>query len=264
MDLSSSFGMLMASKRINIYQLCMSIDNSIENKNSIMLIISLRSLIERLAYYHYFVRQTKNYPIESNTKFDDLQNNFLPKVIRGLYQTSSEIRNMDANINLRTINIEQYQKKEDDAFNRSPLNILTPIKQLDKKINGIWNSYILLSEYLHPNFGDLELAAKKTKIVKNEFDDLQINRSLRAECGLAGLSESIVSQAIDIIDDVCEHYIDTLSGVDKYYADLQSLSRFKVHQIIVENKMVLKKAGIRKGTKCPCLSGKRIMDCTKY
>ena len=163
MDLSTLFDMLIKSKRINIYQLCQIINNSLQNQNSLMLVLSLRTLIERLSYYYYFVRQSKNYPISEDVNFDYLLEELKPKVIRGVFQTSSEICDFDKNVDIKKIEIKPYEKRENDKVDRSPLNILTPVKQLDKKIKGIWNSDILLSEYLHPNFGDLELASKKTK-----------------------------------------------------------------------------------------------------
>jgi len=262
MDLSTTFNMLIKSKRINIYTLCQAAINSIQNQNSLMLVISLRSLVERLAYYNYFVRQTKNHPISSKTSLEELQSELLPKVLRGLFQTSSEIRDFDRNVDIKNIDIEPYEMRTNDHVDRKPLNILTPIKQLDKTIKGIWNSYILLSEYLHPNFGDLELASNGVELVKNEFGDPQILRSLSRKNGLVGIAESIVTQATAIIDEGCGHYLKTIGAIETYSLDLRMLSRSAVHELLAEHKAVLKNtAGFRKGTKCPCLSGKRIMDC---
>ena len=103
MDLSTTFDMLIKSKRINIYTLCQAAIESIQNQNSLMLVVSLRSLVERLAYYNYFVRQTKNYPISSKTSLEELKSELLPKVLRGLFQTSSEIRDFDSNVDIKTI-----------------------------------------------------------------------------------------------------------------------------------------------------------------
>ncbi len=50
--------------------------------------------------------------------------------------------------------------------------------------------------------------------------------------------------------------------MEKYSVNLKMLSRSAVHELLAKNKAVLKNtAGFRKGTKCPCLSGKRIMNC---
>jgi hypothetical protein len=206
MDLSTTFDMLVKSKRINIYTLCQAAIDSIQNQNSLMLVVSLRSLVERLAYYNYFVRQAKNHPISSKTKLEELQRELQPKIVRGLFQTSSEIRDFSPNVDIKNIYIEPYEMRRNDQVDRKPLNILTPIKQLDKAIKGIWNSYILLSEYLHPNFGDLEVASNSVKLIKNEFGDLQVFRSLSGKNGLGGISESIVTQTIAIIDEACGHY----------------------------------------------------------
>ena len=149
-----------------------------------------------------------------------------------------------------------------DSVDRKPLNILTPIKQLDKAIKGIWNSYILLSEYLHPNFGDLELASKSLKIVKNEFGDPQVFRSLGLESVSDGTVKSVLIQTTAIIDEACGYYLETTDAMEKYSVNLKMLSRSAVHELLAKNKAVLKNtAGFRKGTKCPCLSGKRIMNC---
>ena len=262
MDLSTTFDMLIKSKRINIYILCQAAIDSIQNKNSLMLVVSLRSLVERLAYYNYFVRQTKNHPISSETSLEELQGELLPKVLRGLYQTSSEIRDFDRNVDIKNIDIKPYEMRTNDSHDRKPLNILTPIKQLDKTIKGIWNSYILLSEYLHPNFGDLELASKSMKIVKNEFGDIQIFRSLGRVSPTDGISQSILTQTTTIIDEACGYYLETTDAMETYSVNLKMLSRSAVHELLAENKALLKNtAGFRKGTKCPCLSGKRIMDC---
>tara|TARA_B110000977_G_C11070731_1_gene489457 strand:+ start:1125 stop:2081 length:957 start_codon:yes stop_codon:yes gene_type:complete len=262
MDLSTTFDMLIKSKRINIYILCQAAIDSIQNKNSLMLVVSLRSLVERLAYYNYFVRQTKNHPISSETSLEELQGELLPKVLRGLYQTSSEIRDFDRNVDIKNIDIKPYEMRTNDSHDRKPLNILTPIKQLDKTIKGIWNSYILLSEYLHPNFGDLELASKSMKIIKNEFGDPQIFRSLGRVSPTDGISQSILTQTTTIIDEACGYYLETTDAMETYSVNLKMLSRSAVHELLAENKALLKNtAGFRKGTKCPCLSGKRIMDC---
>jgi|TARA_R100000544_G_C2226451_1_gene61075 hypothetical protein len=262
MDLSTTFDMLIKSKRINIYILCQAAIDSIQNQNSLMLVVSLRSLVERLAYYNYFVRQTKNHPISSETSLEELQGELLPKVLRGLYQTSSEIRDFDRNVDIKNIDIKPYEMRTNDSHDRKPLNILTPIKQLDKTIKGIWNSYILLSEYLHPNFGDLELASKSMKIIKNEFGDPQIFRSLGRVSPTDGISQSILTQTTTIIDEACGYYLETTDAMETYSVNLKMLSRSAVHELLAENKALLKNtAGFRKGTKCPCLSGKRIMDC---
>lgn len=262
MDLSTTFDMLIKSKRINIYILCQAAIDSIQNQNSLMLVVSLRSLVERLAYYNYFVRQTKNHPISSETSLEELQGELLPKVLRGLYQTSSEIRDFDRNVDIKNIDIKPYEMRTNDSHDRKPLNILTPIKQLDKTIKGIWNSYILLSEYLHPNFGDLELASKSMKIIKNEFGDPQIFRSLVRVSPTDGISQSILTQTTAIIDEACGYYLETTDAMETYSVNLKMLSRSAVHELLAENKALLKNtAGFRKGTKCPCLSGKRIMDC---
>ena len=262
MDLSTTFDMLIKSKRINIYTLCQAAIESIQNQNSLMLVVSLRSLVERLAYYNYFVRQTKNYPISSKTSLEELKSELLPKVLRGLFQTSSEIRDFDHDVDIKNIDIEPYEMRTNDHVDRKPLNILTPIKQLDKTIKGIWNSYILLSEYLHPNFGDLEVASNNVKLIKNEFGDPQVLRSLSGKIGLGEISESVVIQTIAIIDEACGHYLKTIDAMETYSVNLRMLSRSAVHEILAEHKAVLKNtAGFRKGTKCPCLSGKRIMDC---
>ena len=262
MDLSTTFDMLIKSKRINIYILCQAAIDSIQNQNSLMLVISLRSLVERLAYYNYFVRQTKNYPISTKTTLEELQGELLPKVVRGLFQTSSEVRDFDHNVDIKNIDIKPYEMRINDSVDRKPLNILTPIKQLDKAIKGIWNSYILLSEYLHPNFGDLELASKSLKIVKSEFGDPQVFRSLGLESVSDGTVKSVLIQTTAIIDEACGYYLETTDAMEKYSVNLKMLSRSAVHELLAKNKAVLKNtAGFRKGTKCPCLSGKRIMNC---
>ena len=262
MDLSTTFDMLIKSKRINIYTLCQAAINSIQNQNSLMLVISLRSLVERLAYYNYFVRQAKNHPISRSSSLEELKGELLPKILRGLFQTSSEIRDFDRDVDIKNIDIEPYEMRTNDHVDRKPLNILTPIKQLDKTIKGIWNSYILLSEYLHPNFGDLEVASNSLKLIKNEFGDPQVLRSLSGKIGLGEISESVVIQTIAIIDEACGHYLKTIDAMETYSVNLRMLSRSAVHEILAEHKAVLKNtAGFRKGTKCPCLSGKRIMDC---
>lgn len=260
MDLSTCFDMLVKSKRINIYALCQATIESIQNQNSLMLVMSLRSLLERLAYFNYFVRQVANNPIDSKTKLEQLQEELQSKVIRGLFQTSSEIRDFDSNVDIKTIDIKPYEMRPNDQVDRRPLNILTPIKQLDKKIKGLWNSYILLSEYLHPNFGDLLLSSKSEKVVKNEFGDPQIFRSLSGE---HGISDGIIIQTIEIIDEAVGHYSQSIGAMETYSMDLKMLSRSAVHELLANYKAVLKNtAGFRKGTKCPCLSGKRIMDCS--
>ena len=264
MDLSTCFDMLTSSKRMNIYQLCRLAVNSISNKESITLILSLRSLLERLAYCHYFVRQCKNHPITNETDFSRLQEDLFPIIIRGLFQTSSEIRDFDSSIDLKSVDILPYEKRINDSVDRKPLNILTPIKQLDKKVKGVWNAYILLSEYLHPNFGDLELATTNIKIIKNEFGDPQLQRCLVTGYGLEGISANIVVQAISIVEEACQLYLAAIKDFEDYSRSLKKISRSAVHELLKDHKSELKKsAGFRKGTKCPCLSGKRIMDCLK-
>ena len=56
MDLSTTFDMLIKSKRVNIHSLCKAVIDSIASQNSIVLVLSLRSLLERLAYFDYFAR----------------------------------------------------------------------------------------------------------------------------------------------------------------------------------------------------------------
>jgi hypothetical protein len=204
--------------------------------------------------------QVANNPICSAANLEELQEELQSKIVRGLFQTSSEIRDFGPNVDIKTIDIEPYEMRPNDQVDRRPLNILTPVKQLNKKIKGIWNSYILLSEYLHPNFGDLLLSSKSEKIVKNEFGDPQIFRSLSGE---NGISDKILIQAIEIIDEAAGHYLTTIGAMEPYSVDLKMLSRSAVHELLAEFKAVLKNtAGFRKGTKCPCLSGKRIMDCS--
>lgn len=259
MDLSTTFDMLIKSKRVNIHSLCKAVMDSIVSQNSIVLVLSLRSLLERLAYFDYFARQATNNPICDGTSLEKLQETLLPKVVRGLYQTSSEIRNFDDSIDIRAIDIEPYEMKHSDAVDRRPLNILTPVKQLDKKISGVWNSYILLSEYVHPNFGDLVLSSTTQKVIKNEFGDPQVFRSIS---GKAKFSDSIVNQTVEIIDEAAGHYLKTINPMEEYSIHLKALSRSAVHDFLREYKTVLKNtAGFKKGTKCPCLSGKRITDC---
>ena len=66
---------------------------------------------------------------------------------------------------------------------------------------------------------------------------------------------------MDIIDEACEFYIETLDEIDSYASALKKLSRSQVQKLLTEHKIGAKNAGFRKGTKCPCLSGKRIKDC---
>jgi hypothetical protein len=264
MLISIVFSMLITSKRITIYQLCEEIIYCIDKSRLTVLIILLRTLIERVAYYNYFIRQSINYPIgknESIERLDFLDKELLPKLIRGLYSTGTDIRGISELTDIKSLKLDSYEKLEGDRFDRSTLNILTPIKQLDKKIKGVFTSYALLSEYVHPNF-DLELASSDTQYLQNEFGDLLIKRTLKNASSTTRLTDHIIQQIIEIVNEVCLSYSKTIPKIEIYLTDLKSACRSSLHQSIID--AGVKRLNLRKGSKCPCLSGKRIKECIRH
>jgi hypothetical protein len=277
MNESVTLGMLVLSKRIVILRLLKDWLRASKDGDILFETIIGRSLIERVAYFNYFTRQLRNNPLPKNYKsseevFTQIDKEFVAKIKRALFQMSSELSDPKT-IDLRKTNFEKYSKKENflevlgiqekvESIDLTPLNILTPITQLDKKIMGVKNSYFFLSEFVHPNFGDLFSATKSVRRTKNEFGDPLFQRTLSLSLNSAtGDFNSIFVQLREILIEIIEHYEKLVLEADLYSNSFTSLTRKGLHLFIKENG--LKYLNLRKGTQCPCLSGKRIFECIR-
>lgn len=264
MILSDVIHLLIDSKRITILKLLEKFRDFSDPKSndSLMAVMVNRSLIERISYFYYIVRQFRNFPLPE--KFDgdypeDIRKEFLPKMHRALYQTSLNWISIQK-MNFKNDTLPKYEHENPDYIDRKPLNILTPISQLSKKVKGLENSYAFLSEFVHPNIGDLESATVAAEHILNEFGDPLIQRTLSPaipDCG--GGAGNLLNQSEEIILDSLSFYQSILPETDTFLSKIKSLCRDLVHGELRGNG--LKKFGLRKGSKCPCLSGMRVKDC---
>jgi len=264
MVLSDVLHLLIHSKRINILKLFNRFKDFSDPKNNdtLMAVMVNRALIERISYFYYIVRQFQNFPLPE--KFEgaypkEFREELLPKMARALYQTSLNWHFMQE-ANFKHDALKKYEYENPDYIDRKPLNILTPISQLSRKVKGLENSYAFLSEFVHPNIGDLESATVAAANVLNEFGDPIIQRTLSSaipDCG--GGAGILLNQSEEIILDALTFYQSVLPETDAYLKKAKSLCRDLVHSELRGNG--LKKFSLRKGSKCPCLSGIRVKDC---
>ena len=264
MDFSDVVNMLVYSKRITILKLFerFSACSDPDNRDTLMAVIVNRALIERIAYFNYITRQLHNHPLPESFERDYpevIKDELFPKLVRALFATSLEFRDLQE-LDFKNHKLPKYEKRDGDLVDRKPLNILTPISQLEKKVPGVENSYAFLSEFVHPNVGDFETATVSLKTDSNEFGDLLLVRTLSAEGpDTGGNSGRMLNQCVDILMDALSHYTTLLPQSDQYMAKSQALCRQLLHDTMGE--FNLKRWGLRKGSPCPCLSGLRIKEC---
>jgi hypothetical protein len=256
------FQLFFNSKRVVIYNLVKNFRYFHKERNLLMQNLIHRSLIERVAYFYYMFRQTKNCKIGKYTGEDDKTHSDLDKLtitlFRGLTQSKIELVGTEF-MNLNTDKFSEYTPK-DNLIDKTSLNILTPINQLEKKFKGVLNSYYFLSEFLHPNVGDLWSASTRVQYTKNEFKDLYLKRFIGF--GKPNYDDSyvnILNQCWEKLLEILKDYLKVLSELSIYRKNLRKFLSEHTHNTI--NKRSLKFFDMRKGTKCPCGSNLRVKDC---
>ena len=223
-----------------------------------MAVIVNRALIERIAYFNYITRQLHNHPLPESFEKEYpevIRDELFPQLVRALFATSLEFRDLQE-LDFKNHKLPKYEKRDGDLVDRKPLNILTPISQLEKKVPGVENSYAFLSEFVHPNVGDFETATEKTTM---SLRFVTRPNSFGGGSRHGGNSGRMLNQCVDILMDALSHYTTLLPQSDQYMAKSKSLCRQLLHDTMGEYN--LKRWGLRKGSPCPCLSGLRIKEC---
>ena len=152
-----------------------------------------------------------------------------------------------------------------NAYDTTPLNILTAIKKLDRKVIGTKNSYNILSNFAHPNFFDSMTAHSNQSSELNEFGDMVFNFVMSAKKPFKVDPElsNILGLADDILIELVQFYLVIILESEKYIREAKAFCKNLVESDLqfYVNERAFKKTGLRKGTKCPCFSGLRIKDC---
>jgi hypothetical protein len=262
MDLARTIDSLFNATRANIIKICKHLIEFNNEFDVLMFTLTQRSLIERLATFCYYARLVENSPIPKN--LDDLSaigkiEELMEKIVRGNLQTSLDIPYL-LNTDIRNVKLREYAQGA-DPYDLSPLNILTPIKQIDKKIKGINNCYSILCQFAHPNFLDKYSSVTQSIMKKDEFGDYFLEQTIAAsKKRFVDPSVSrILVQTTQITQELIQYYWDKISYVEEYQIEARAFCRALVQDDLT--KINLKKNLIRKGSKCPCLSGKRILEC---
>ena len=276
MDPSYRLDLLISSKRIAIFKLVENYAVAVAKNDLLSVSLWGRSLIERLAYFAYFIRQIKNHPLPDKIDLatglpSSIANDLMQKINRGLFQTSIDLFGGEQ-ITLKKKKLNRFDpskvvyreilgvKEEVEGADLTPLNILTPIDQIEKTVPGIKNSYFFLSEFVHPNFGDVFSATQMSEVKRNEFGDPVFVRLMTSnQSNESGHLEYVFSEIKEILFKAVNNYAATIATTENYQKKLKNLCRAIVQAVIREKG--LKKIGLRKGTLCPCLSGLKIKDC---
>ena len=247
------------SKRVIIKELMFSIskNSNISIENALL----IRSLIERIAIFHYVNRVVKNsIPVEFKTdsNFFDITEILAPRIVKATYATSMEWRGAET-IDFKTEKLERYNQKDDDLFDRSPLNIMTPVAQLGKKIAGIQNVYNYLSEFAHPNAGDVMASSTKT-LWRNSNNSIFIRRDFqKSDPGQDPVLFNHWQQIDEILALSIEQYLKDKAELAKKVSFVRETSRVICHGWLAKRKKIRKM--FISSDLCPCGSGKNIKQC---
>ena len=263
MIFSNAVANLFNSLRVVIYKLLLDFEDSRGNSNLLLSGIICRSLIERISVYFYYQQLLKRFPIPTDLndrkKITDIELELVPLLNRGLNQSPNDIKHIFS-IDIRTDKMKPFRlKKSEEVY--KPLNVMTTIDKLDKKIKGTKNAYELLSNFVHPNFfGNHSAVYQDLVLVKNEFGDSFLERKISAKKPYLPSRElsAVMEKANSVFYEILLFYFSSIEDLQIYQEKAKQFCRRRVQRDINDRG---KKIGLRKGSKCPCLSGKRVKDC---
>ncbi|MEQ8399245.1 hypothetical protein [Thalassobaculum sp.] len=246
---------------VQVTQMADSIGNSLSSNDILSSILILRNMIERMCFFIVVSKGITKYD-KSTPDSEALKVLLDSPHVSGLMYSQSNNWKTYINESFSEINVKESRYiPNSETANLSPTNILTIIGKVDKTHKGTLALYNILSDFTHPNIGDLLLRTINHKII---LDD-RGNRFVKRTIGYPGLDESLFSEIHTILgkifelsSTICQSYLQSYKQFLPICKEWMSQFRRIAHKNAKNNRALFNKRDA-----CPCLSGKSLKYCLK-
>lgn len=231
---------------------------AINSGSLLVLMTSLRSIMERVALAHWVAAKTADFRARETREFGDLMD-IADVITRSVYGTAvswialagQDIRSMARD--------ELGYRRDENSANMERIQILSAIDKLSKAVVGARTAYEILCEFLHPNIGDLlsstEAAVSQTDARGTRFIVRTLGGSDLLLTGNPDV-QGVMVQVWGLMGDILDEYARALDLLSTNGRLALRVTRRTAHLAVRKNRHLFGRADL-----CPCNSGKLVRHC---
>ncbi len=226
---------------------------------------ALRCLIERIAHATSLADAIRNFPAASIPQETPLKPLFdvSTAIMRALYGTHRDWGKL-AKVDFRKTSQKEvvYAVSEEDGSIRAS-NVMNAIDKLEKRVPGTRLTYEVLCEFLHPNRGDLFGATVAAQATVDYHGTRHLNRTINfGQKTLMGSPDVqvIIEKMMDVSVDIVKYFPDVLDEIQTVSEHATKITREFAHNAATKHYKHL----FTNRDPCPCLSGLRVRDCSRW
>jgi hypothetical protein len=245
---------------LGLLQTIDGIDNALKNGNLLVLLILVRSAIEHIGHSEILLKKIRIESIPDNwEKAYNLLEEKEEILLKYTAGTTIDWEKLARNEISNSPKPEEYKRDPSIKPDRTPVNTLSGVDALEKKIKGIRFIYDLLCDFAHPNVGVLFSLKKSARPVRDErydFDWVEMELS-------PGAPEAMISEMGKPIAKIFELFAKCLNRFDAVSEELgkQKDSMSEVVKLVIRTKIQSDPKVIWPYCECPCGSGAKVRYC---